>query len=84
MNLVGARAETFAARPRCAPGENNFPGLGAPGFRGRRKAAYWADLLMLWAMQLGYPELHDLPCDVQSARQSYGSTPGEEWSDARK
>ena len=73
LTLVGARAETFAARPRMRPGENNFPGVARPGFRGRRKAASRRTCL-IWPYRRGArdPELHDLPRDVQSARQSYG------------
>ena len=84
MTLVGARAETFAARPRMRPGENNFPGVARPGFRGRRKPAYWADLLdRPVGVQLGIPS-----CTIFHAtyrvRDSRMVTAGEEWSDARK
>ena len=85
MTLVGARAETFAARPRMRPGENNFPGVARPGFRGRRKAAYWADLLD--AGHIG-EELEIPSCTIFHAtyrvRDSRMVTAGEEWSDARK
>ena len=45
MTLVGVRAKQSRHGRGRAPGENNYPGVGRPGFRGRRKAAYWADLL---------------------------------------
>jgi hypothetical protein len=47
MTLVGARAETFAARPRMRPGENNLPGVARPGFRGDGRPPHWAELLDL-------------------------------------
>ena len=85
MTLVGARAETVRGRRRCNPGENNFPGVGRPGFRGRRKAAYWADLL--YADHVG-EELEIPSCTIFHAtyrvQDSRMVTAGEEWSDARK
>ena len=50
-----------------------LPRRAAPGFWGRRKAASRRTCL-IWPYRRGArdPELHDLPCDVQSARQSYG------------
>ena len=47
MTLVGARAKHSRHGRGCDPGENNYPGVARPGFRGRRKAAYWAELLDL-------------------------------------
>jgi hypothetical protein len=85
MTLVGARAETFAVRPRMRPGENNLPGVARRGFRGRRKAAYWADLLDHGHLgdELGIPSctIFHVAYRVQDSRMV---TAGEEWSDARK
>ena len=85
MPLVGERAETVAARPRMRAGENNFRGVARPGLRGRRKAAYWADLLDAGHIgeELGIPSctIFHATCTVQESRIV---TAGEEWSDALK
>ena len=85
MTLRRRASETFAARPRMRPGENNYPGVGRPGFRGRRKAAYWADLLDAGHIgeELGIPScmIFHATYRVQDSRIV---TAGEEWSDARK
>jgi hypothetical protein len=84
MTLVDARAETFAARPRMQPGRKQLPGVGRPGFRGRRKAANWADLLDAGhiGVQLGIPSctIFHATYRVQDSRMVMA---GEEWSDAR-
>jgi hypothetical protein len=83
MTPVGERAETVAARPRMQPGRKQLSRRGAPGFRGRRKAAYWADLRD--AGHVG-EELEIPSCMIFHAtyrvRDSRMVTAGEEWSDA--
>ena len=78
-------SETFAARPRLRPGGKQLPRRGHPGFRGRRKAAYWADLLDAGHVgeELGIPScmIFHATYRVQDSRMV---TAGEEWSDARK
>ena len=85
MTLVGARAETVAARPRMQPGRKQLPRRGRPDFRGRRKAAYRADLHD--AGHVG-EELEIPSCMIfhatYRAQDSRMVTAGEEWSDARK
>ena len=80
MTFVGARAEAFAARRGCNPGENNFPGVGDRDFMGRWKDGVLGGPADVWANRRGARdlELHGLPCDVQSVRQLYGHGPGEE------
>ena len=78
-------SETFADGRGCTPGENNYPGVGRPGFRGRRKAAYWAGLLDAGHIgeELGIPSctIFHATYTVQDSRIV---TAGEEWSDALK
>src|SRR5271169_3526617 len=78
-------SETFAARPRMRPGRKQLPRRGAPGFRGRRKAAYWAGLLDAGHIgeELGIPSctIFHATYTVQDSRIV---TAGEEWSDALK
>ena len=85
MTLVGVRAKHSRHGRGCAPGENNYPGVGRPGFRGRRKAAYWAGLLDAGHIgeELGIPSctIFHATYTVQDSRIV---TAGEEWSDARK
>ena len=85
MPLVGERAETVAARPRMRAGENNFRGVARPGLRGRRKAAYWADLLDAGhiGVQLGIPSctIFHATYRVEDSRMV---TAGEERADPRK
>jgi len=85
MTLAGVRAKHSRHGRGCAPGENNYPGVARPGFRGRRKAAYWADLLDAGHIgeELGIPSctIFHATYRVQDSRIV---TAGEEWSDARK
>ncbi len=85
MTLAGVRAKHSRHGRGCAPGENNYPGVGRPGFRGRRKAAYWADLLDAGHIgeELGIPSctIFHATYRVQDSRIV---TAGEEWFDARK
>ena len=85
MTLVGVRAKQSRHGRGRAPGENNYPGVGRPGFRGRRKAAYWADLLDAGHVgeELGIPScmIFHATYRVQDSRIV---TAGEECSDARK
>ena len=85
-DFSSARERNIRGTAADAPREkNNYPGVGRPGFRGRRKAAYWADLLDAGHIgeELGIPScmIFHATYRVQDSRMV---TAGEEWSDARK
>ena len=85
MTLVGARAKHSRHGRGCAPGGNNYRGVWRPGFRGRRKAAYWADLLDAGHIgeERGIPSCTNFHA-THRVQDSRIVTAGEEWSDARK